>query len=266
MIAVSISAQNLVQNGGFEGLDPLPASDVVTYSNDGIWRHRKVNNERIGTAYVTDEFHAGSRSLKLHLDELPSTVADFRWYYNYVYQMVGVDSSKKYTVTFWAKGNYQAQAVLYTKNASNGVTSIAGAPKTSNLTTDWAQYSLTLDIPANLPADITPQMVADNTILCLAMPQINKGSPARTIWVDDVEFSEQVLSSVASEVVNPLSIYVDGKNVFFNNTKSLSVSVYNLTGSLILSKKIEPTESISLSNPGCYILKANDYSKKIIIQ
>ncbi len=264
-----VSGNELIRNGGFEIYEWLPVSDKVDFSNDGLWKHRKVNNMRIGTTYVNDIFYSGNRSLKLHLE----AGNEFKWYYNYVYQKVKIDIKNKYEVNFWGKGNNQVQILFYTRDGKGNFFSISEVQK-KELNEDWNFHTCILDIPANQTLNtkngITSQLVSDSTILCLAIPNTSNNSPTYTLWIDDVELRE-VSSTHLNNVIlrrEPV-ILVKGKKIYFDIPSPTLIHIFDLAGNLAISQKIDSNQSIILHRRGFYIVKLTNFegetTKKIVI-
>ena len=275
--SLNITAQNLLTDSGFETgtYNWNPGTDIAIawdFSSTG-WTCVKVARLAVTTNIVTNEFHSGQKSAKIELQ--PQTGTTFNWYRNIVTQRVPVLLDKTYIVTLWAKGNRDITALFYTRVNESPLTFryIGNSPTYQTPTNDWAQYTFTLDVAGRTQeADVTSDLARDYTLFCIGMAQVNSPSTSMyTVWVDDIELRAYDITTLSAGAYDhQLSTYIDGKTIYVNNEIPSYISIYGIDGNLILAKQINPEESISLTQLGCYILKVKnakeELTQKIVIR
>lgn len=274
---VSLSAQNLLNNGDFEGLNtlhqPKTGSETIDYSTtnpdapyvgtgfnftpgDTEWRLKKPNTGYIRTDfYAAEEVNAGTQSLKLAVNKGYTT--DLPWYNNAVYRAISVDRNTKYEVTLWAKGIGQL-FVQFFSNSNGTNIPIGGQPsKVLDGTEEWAQYTFSLDVAARDNSAITDESVfTDKTIFALGLKTTGAETAenAKVVCVDNVEL-KTVDPVGINETEQDAAIYVNDGTIYFNINEAHKVSVYSAIGTLVASKTIAPGESLPISAKGCLIIK-----------
>jgi hypothetical protein len=93
VFAGNLAAQNLLTDPGFENMDPTDWN--TTYAGVEMplkldvegWYHRKVANTLIVSDIATDEFHSGSKSAELRIND---GAGNFQWYRNIIAQKVSI--------------------------------------------------------------------------------------------------------------------------------------------------------------------------------
>lgn len=282
--AITLNAENLIQNSDFEGLETLHKDGNYSNSNanaplvsgvfnytpgDTQWRLKKSN-----TGYIRSDFQAGAdvyegtQSLKLAVNSGYAT--NIAWYNNVVYQSVIVDPSKAYEVKLWAKGNAQLYAQFYTYVTSALSIAIGGQPsKVLQEADGWAQYTYSLDIPSRDNSSVPVQNFTDKTIFSVAIATTGTetATTAKYAWVDNIEI--KIASSTGIENNDEayiVPIYVNNKTVYFNIEETQKVSVYSVLGSLVKVQNIAPGQSLSIETNGCYVIKIESSNGKISTQ
>lgn len=286
---MTLNAQNLLNNGDFEGLKTLhqPKTeggeiDFSTNANpnapyvsanfnftpgDTEWRLKKSSTGYIRTDfYSAEEANAGTQSLKLAVNRGFAT--NLPWYNNAVYRSISTDRKTSYEVKLWAKGTGQLFAQFFT-NTSAGNVAIGGQPsKILDGTEEWTQYTFSLDVAAKDNSAITDESVfANKTIFSLGLKTdgIDTKDNPKAVWVDNVELSIANPTGI-EETEQDIALYVNSGVIYFNMAETYNVAVYTTIGGLVASKSVASGESLPISAKGCFIVKLENKKGQIKTQ
>ena len=185
IISLSLNAQNLIQNAGFEN-SPTTFTvvegttnvlmrvaghyDVTTQTTaptasaisvtDGLWLKKAPNSGYVKGILTTSDFQEGASCLQLQNKNGSTAAGMTNWYQCVAQQGIsgGLDNTKKYIAKFYAKvdptaGNVCDKVVAFvTDNTAKVVLS-----KTVSLTggTTWTEYTVNFDLPAHIVANPT---------------------------------------------------------------------------------------------------------------
>ena len=138
---------------------PTATSIPVT---TGLWVKKSPSVSAVKATVITTDKHSGINCLNLKIPSGVTTTGFNTWPKLLVQQKTSLQNTIKYTVSFWAKvdattpnvaGNANMVGVFIADNViKSGSLPLSG---TVTLTTSWAQYSVTLDIPAYVTANPT---------------------------------------------------------------------------------------------------------------
>jgi hypothetical protein len=250
LMTLTVRAQNLVLNGGFEtatvglpGGTPFPA--YPTFLNN--WSAVDIDGEfmydlslaHTGTGFMSVLNNPGGNPV------LPWLASGWNSTYGYdrAVQIVNVSPSTPYQLQFWCRsgaglryGGYDDGTLLVQVEE---VTPVPATITTFTMTTPAAWQ----------PASITFVTGSSCTSIAILFSVYDVG--AADAWVDDVDLQEGKPTSVpSSQAAMGISVYqsmVSGElRVICKGTEELQLNVYDISGRNIISKSFSGNYSISL--------------------
>ena len=291
-------AQNLITNPGFEN-DPTtytvvessknvlmrvaaiqdattqianPTSSAVDISAGGIWVKKSVSSGYVKVKVIDTDTHSGTYAANLHITN-GGTVSNYQYWYGAInlQEIVGgLSNTKKYVASVWAKKDETAGNVIdkitffvtdntLKQNITTQVTLTGG--------TTWTKYDVSFDIPTFVAGHPTANF--STAFFGIGITTTLDGSNLTNysgVLLDDYSLMEDTTTALANVYLKGNPIISQSKII--STTLAGKLDVYNVAGSIVLTKYIQSGEDVNLSS-GVYFLqlttKDGIYNQKVVL-
>ncbi len=289
-----LSAQNLVTNPGFEN-DPTTYTVVESYKNvlrrvanikdettqtanptstadnissGGFWVKKATSSGYIKSIIIDTDRNAGTYCANL---QIQAGVASAAWYNATTQQKIvgGLNNTKRYIASVYAKkdptaGNVLADIWFFVGNGGNANNYTIQATLVDG-GANWAKYSVTFDLPTWLA---TTAGAGGNFASAWTGIGLKKATATdyAGILLDDFSFEVDTTTGIANTYLKGNPIITSREMI--SSSVNGKLDVYNVAGSIVLTKNIQSGENVNLSS-GMYLLqlttKDGIYNQKVVL-
>lgn len=250
---------------------PVATATTIT---DGMWVKKSPNSGYIKGVVVTSDYQEGTSSLNLKINAGTTQTGLNNWYNNIALQKIssGLDNTKKYEATFWAKvdgttNNVCEKVVVFITDNTAKV----NITKTITLTggTTWTEYKTPqFDLPAHISSNPTANF---------AVTYFGIGNPTTYNTENKTNYSGVLLDNISLAEISPTtSVENLATNLEYISTSTgielreievgSQIYVFDLCGMTVYNKPAHTSNvSIPLSK-GIYIVRAGASAVKVLVR
>ena len=301
IISLSLNAQNLIQNAGFEN-DPTTftvlentanvlmriaghydASTQVTQPTltsavsvaDGLWLKKAPNSGYVKGIVITTDLHEGTSCLQLQNRNGNAATGMTNWYQCVAQQRIngGLDNTKKYIAKFYAKvdataGNVCDKVVAFvTDNTAKVVLS-----KTVSLTggTAWTEYTVNFDLPAHITANPTANFAIAYFGIGNPTTYDTSVTPNKTnysgVLLDNISLTEDSSVGIDKTTFNYKCYPQDHQIHIEGLNGGEKVYLFNTLGAKVAEKIADNSRLTFDVGKGIYLVRVSNQATKIIVK
>ncbi len=298
LIVVSLNAQNKLQNGGFEedlttftveeevGGNTLnvlrrvnnigstttatsnPTSTATTVT-EGMWVKRILNTYKIKSIVTTDDKQEGNRSLHYVCPAGITSTGLTAWYRTIASQQKingGLDATKKYKVTFWAKKDDTAEngideIKIWVRDQDKNKTKQMGV----TLSDTWEEYTREFDLPS-----FAGNATFTNAYFGISCPSTYEAGATKYVGVllDNILLEEKTSTDVNTIKNASFTTYALQNQIIVKGVKAgENISVFNTLGATVATLKAnEDVTNININTQGVYLVRVNNSTQKVLVK
>lgn len=246
-----------------------PTSGAVDISAGGIWVKKATNTGYIKSIIIDTDRNAGTYCANLQVQANGVASA---WYNATTQQKIigGLNNSKRYVASVYAKidptaGNVLPELWFFVANGGN-INNYTIKATWVDGGASWAKYSVTFDLPTWLGTTAGGGGDFASAWTGIGIKKVNNPADYAGILLDDFSFEEDTTTGLTNTYLKGNPIVASREMI--SSSLSGKLIVYNVAGSIVLSKIIQSGENVNLSS-GMYFLqlatKDGIYNQKVVL-